>query len=610
MRWAVLGLIVAVAPFSSPQARADEAPVPESQNAGSQNTADSLASAKIIGQAAPAFSLRDQYGKPHTLADYADRKLIVLAFLGNECPLAKLYAVRLAEIEKQYAQQGVTVLGINANRQDSLTEITTFARQHELTFPILKDTGNELADALAAKRTPEVYLLDAERKVRYVGRIDDQYGIGFQRPAPTRRDLTVALDDLLAGKSVSQSTTEAPGCLIGRVAKKSPQGEVTYAKQISRLLNDRCVSCHHAGEIAPFPLTSFDEAVGWAATIREVIKEERMPPWFANPAHGKFANDARLTAEQKQLVYDWVDDGCPEGDAKDLPTPPQLADGWQIPEPDKIIYIQEKPNKVAAQGVLPYRYFIVDPFLKEDKWVKAIEARPGNRSVVHHIIVGFIKPKQPPRLGLGGGTLVGYAPGMPAAKYPDGAALFVPAGSKVVFQIHYTPNGSPAEDRSCVGLVYADPKEVRERVDGDEAANTRLWIPAGAENHEVHSHHTFGSDVRLVSMTPHMHMRGKAFRYEAQYPDGRREILLDVPRYDFNWQLRYDLTEPKLLPSGTKLLCTAHFDNSEHNLSNPDPKRNVHWGDQTWDEMMIGYFTTLPGQASPPPAQGQPMAGE
>jgi peroxiredoxin len=550
----------------------------------------------IVGQKSPEFSLRDQYGKPHALSDYAGRKLLVLAFLGNECPLAKLYAGRLEHVAQEYGPQGVTVLGINSNRQDTLTEIGAFARQHSLTFPILKDVGNSLADGLGAVRTPQVFVLDGDRVVRYAGRIDDQYGVGFQRPTPTRRDLASAVDELLAGRDVSKPVTQAGGCLIGRVAKTEPQGPVTYSNQISRLLNERCVNCHHAGDIAPFPLTSYEEAVGWAPTVREVVQEGRMPPWFANPAHGKFANDARLGDVERQLIYDWVDNGCPEGDLKDLPESPKFVEGWQIPEPDKVVYIQEKPVKVAAQGTLPYRYFLVDPFFKEDKWIKAIEARPGNRSVVHHIIVGFVRPKQPARLGLGGGALVGYAPGMPPSKYPEGAALRVPAGSKVVFQIHYTPNGMPQEDRSCVGLVFADPSEVRERIDGDEAANTRLRIPAGADNHQERSHHRFGEDVRLVSMTPHMHMRGKAFRYEARYPDGRQEILLDVPKYDFNWQMRYDLAEPKLLPRGTELLCTAHYDNSESNLSNPDPMRNVGWGEQTWDEMMIGYFTTLPGQ--------------
>lgn len=564
---------------------------------------------ELIGRQAPAFTLRDQYGKPHALADYADRKLVVLAFLGNECPLVKLYAGRLEQIAQEYGPRGVAVLGVNANRQDALTEMTAFSQQHKLTYPLLKDAGNVVADALAASRTPQVFVLDASRTVRYAGRVDDQYGIGFQRPSPTRRDLVAALDELLAGHEVSQPVTEAPGCLIGRMTKVEPQGTVTYANQISRLLNERCANCHHAGDIAPFPMTSYDEIVGWASTIREVVEEERMPPWHANPAHGKFSNDGRLSAAEKQLIYDWVDNGCPEGNAKDLPTPPQFAEGWQIPQPDQIVYIQEKPVKVAAKGVLPYRYFLVDPFFKEDKWIKAIEARPGNRAVVHHIIVGFSKPKEHPRLGLGGGSLVGYAPGMPPAKYPEGAAMFVPKGSKISFQVHYTPNGTEQLDRSSVGIVFADPKEVRERVDGDEAANTHFRIPAGADNFAVESRHHFHKDVRLVSMTPHMHMRGKAFRYEAEYPDGRTEILLDVPRYDFNWQMRYDLAVPKLLPSGTRLHCTALFDNSENNLSNPDPKRNVGWGEQTWDEMMIGYFTTLPGE-SPAPANSQPMAGQ
>lgn len=550
-----------------------------------------------IGKKAPEFSLRDQYGKPHALADYAADKVVVIAFLGNECPLARLYATRLNDLAAEYASKGVKFLGANSNRQDALTEIAAFARQLNISFPLLKDTGNTLADALGAERTPQVFVLDAERTVRYQGRIDDQYGIGFQRPAVTERDLAVALDALLAGKAIAKSVTDAPGCLIGRVAKKESRGDVTYHKQISRILNERCVACHRSGEIGPFPLTSYEEAVGWAPTVLEVVNEGRMPPWFATEAHGVFSNDARLSDEEKRLITAWVEDGCPEGNAKDAPTSPSFAEGWQIPTPDLIVPIDDVPAKVAAKGTLPYRYFIVDPYFKEDKWIKAVEARPGNRAVVHHIIVGFIRPGEQPRLGLGGGSLVGYAPGMPPQKYPDGAALFVARGSKIVFQVHYTSNGTPQEDLSSVGIVFAKPEEVKEKVNGDEAANTRLRIPAGADNFPVHSRHVFHEDVRLLSMTPHMHMRGKSFKYEAVYPGGRREVLLDVPRYDFNWQLRYDLAEPKFLPRGTHLECTAHFDNSSENLNNPNPKRSVGWGEQTWDEMMIGYFTTLPGEA-------------
>lgn len=550
-------------------------------------------SAPVVGRKIADFSLRDYRGKTYKLSDLADKKLVVIAVLGTECPLAKLYAPRLADLCEEYETQGVAFWGLDANRQDSLAEIGAYVRTHELQFPILKDANNEIADRLGAVRTPEVFVLDKNRVVRYWGRIDDQYGISVQRPAPTRRDLKAALDELLWGLPVSQPVTPAVGCFVGRVSKKPPQGEVTYSNQISRLLNERCVSCHRPGEIAPFPLTNFDETVGWAETIREVVDEGRMPPWFADPKHGKFLNDARLTADEKQLVRDWVKNGCPEGDRGQLPESPKFTAGWQIDEPDQIIYIADKPVDVPAEGVVAYQYFVVDPGFKEDKWIKMAEARPGNRAVVHHIVASF-RTGGAIGVRVGERGQVGYAPGMPPAVYPEGAALLIPAGSKLVFQVHYTPNGSPHKDRSYIGLKFAKPEEVKEQIGGGLVAQIKLAIPPGDDNYEAQSTHTFSAPARLITLTPHMHLRGKSFRYEAEYPDGQREILLDIPRYDFNWQLRYDFAEPKLMPKGTKLICTAHYDNSEENLSNPNPKATVRWGDQTWDEMMIGYFTSLP----------------
>jgi peroxiredoxin len=547
----------------------------------------------VIGRKIADFALRDHRGKTYKLSDLSDKKLVVIAVLGTECPLAKLYAPRLADLADEFESKGVAFLGLDANRQDSLTEIGAYVRVHELQFPMLKDTGNEVADRLGAVRTPEVFVLDKDRVVRYWGRIDDQYGIGVQRPAPMRRDLAVAIEELLWGLPVSQAITPVTGCFVGRVSKKTPHGDVTFANQISRLLNQKCVSCHRAGEIAPFPLTSYEEAVGWADTIREVVDEGRMPPWFADPQHGKFLNDARLSDGEKQLIRDWVNNGCPEGDRGQLPQPPKFTAGWQIEEPDLVIYIADKPVDVPAQGVVAYQYFVVDPGFTEDKWIKMAEARPDNRAVVHHIVASFRTGGAiGPRVGERG--QVGYAPGMPPAVYPEGAALLVPAGSKIVFQVHYTPNGSAQKDRSYVGLKFADPKEVKEKIGGGMVAQIKLAIPPGDDNYEAQAVHTFNAPARMITLTPHMHLRGKAFRYEAEYPDGRREILLDIPRYDFNWQLRYDFAEPKLMPKGTKLICTAHYDNSEENLSNPNPKAMVHWGDQTWDEMMIGYFTSLP----------------
>ncbi|HET6879425.1 MAG TPA: redoxin domain-containing protein [Pirellulales bacterium] len=548
---------------------------------------------EAIGRKIETFELRDYRGKTHALSDFGEKPVVVVVFLGCECPLAKQYAPRLRKLAEEYGSRGVAFLGIDSNSQDTLTELAAYARVHEIEFPLLKDAGNVVADQFGAERTPEAFVLDRDRKVCYRGRIDDQFLIGKQRPAPTRRDLALAIDELLAGKDVSVAKTDALGCHIGRVPKRLRQGEVTYSNQIARLLQQKCVECHRSGEIAPFPLTDYEEVVGWAETVQEVVHEGRMPPWFANPEFGKFANDARLSDEEKRLLDDWVAAGCPEGDRTQLPPPREFTVGWQIPQPDQVIFIRDEPVTVQAEGTVAYQYYSVDPGFKEDKWIKAAECRPDNRAVVHHIVAFFVPAGEKLRDGLRG-AMVGYAPGMPPNQFDEGTAMLVPAGSRVVFQLHYTPNGSEQKDRSSLGLVFADPATVTMRVGGGMAGNRFFQIPPGDGNYEVGSHHKFDKDVRLMTLTPHMHLRGKSFRYEAEYPDGSREVLLDIPRYDFNWQLRYRLLEPKLMPKGTKLVCTAHFDNSAENLANPDPTQAVRWGDQTWEEMMIGYFSTLP----------------
>ncbi len=562
-------------------AAAKQAPAAESQPKVSSH----------IGRRIEPFSLRDFRGKTFALQDFQQNKLLVVAFVGTECPLAKLYAARLVKLAEEYAGQGIGVVAINANVQDSISELAHFAKTHAITFPLLKDPGNKVADAFGAKRTPEVFLLDADRVVRYWGRIDDQYGVGFQRDKVSRRDLAVAIDELLAGKPVSEPACESVGCYIGRVTEPDPDCEITYCDQVARILQKRCVECHRAGQIAPFALTSYDEVVGWAETMAEVIEDGRMPPWHANPKYGHFANDARMSDEEKQQIFTWVEAGAPQGDPKKLPEPRKYAEGWRIPQPDLVLYMSKKPFRVPAEGEVRYQYLEVDPGFKEDKWVRAAECRPDNRAVVHHIIAIIRPPGGRGRLGgIKPGWLAATAPGAPPMILPDGMAKRVPAGSTIVFQMHYTPNGSVQYDRSCVGMVFADPKTVRKEVGTRDAVNRRFVIPAGADNYEVRSNRTFHEDTLLLSMFPHMHLRGKSFRYVAHYPDGASEILLDVPHYDFNWQNGYALAEHKLLPAGTKVECVAHFDNSQSNLANPDPTDAVRWGDQTWEEMMIGYF--------------------
>jgi peroxiredoxin/mono/diheme cytochrome c family protein len=559
-----------------------------------------------IGRQIENFSLRDFRGKEVSLDDFKKAPAVVVAFLGTECPLVNLYAGRISDLAQAYAKHGVATLVINANTQDSITEIAHWNDKHKLDIPVLKDVGNVVADKFGAVRTPEFFVLDADRKIRYWGRFDDQYGIGYQRPEPTQKYVAASLDEVLAGKEVTAPLSESIGCYIGRVKKADEASEVTYSKQIARIFQKSCVECHRADEIAPFALTSYEEAQGWAEMIDEVVQEQRMPPWHASSEHGKFRNDPRLSDEDKQLIRRWVEAGAPQGDPKDLPEPRKFAEGWRIGKPDQIIKINAKPFKVPATGAVDYQYVVVDPGFKEDKWIKGAECRPGNRSVVHHIIA-FVRPPnagapddehpagRPQRASgtIESDWLAAYAPGAPPMNLPQGLAKFVPAGSKLVFQMHYTPNGTAAEDVSELGLVFADAAKVRKEVGTWRAVNPRFAIPPGASNHEVKAEHTFRKDTLILAMFPHMHLRGKSFRYEALFADGTKRVLLDVPRYDFGWQNSYVPDEPVVMPAGSKLLCTAHFDNSENNLSNPDPKATVHWGDQTWEEMMIGYFSMI-----------------
>jgi len=551
-----------------------------------------------VGHTVKAFELKDLQGVTHTLAEMEKAPAVVVTFLGVECPLAKLYAPRLTELAQEFSQQGVVFLAIDANAQDSLAEMTHFARTYHLSIPFLKDPGNVVADLFQAERTPEVFVLDRDRIVRYRGRIDDQYGfqtgVGYQRPQAEKRELAVAVQQVLAGQPVAESVTRAPGCLIGRVQHANEQSEVTFSNQIARIFQNRCVQCHRDGEIAPFSLTNYDEVVGWAPMIAEVVQENRMPPWHADPKFGHFANNSQLSDEEKACIAKWVANGAPQGNPQDLPTPRTFTAGWQISKPDVVIPMSDKPFTVPAEGKVEYQYFTADPGFKEDVWVREAEARPGNNAVVHHIIV-FVIPPGETRTFMGEGTglsnmLVGTAPGNPPARCRPGMGIRIPAGSKLLFQMHYTANGAEQQDLSSLGLVLADPATITREVKTDMAINLGFTVPAGADNHEVVANRNFKVDTMILSFMPHMHLRGKAFRYELHYADGTMETLLDIPRYDFNWQNSYELAEPKLAPKGSKLRCVAHFDNSEDNLANPNPKEPVRWGEQTWEEMMIGFF--------------------
>jgi peroxiredoxin len=545
-----------------------------------------------VGKKIDAFALKDIDGKTRALADFQEKKVVVVVFVGTQCPINNLFMPRLVELHDSYAEKGVQFVAINANRHDTPEAIAEHARKHKLPFPVLRDPGNQVADRFGAERVPEAFVLDGDRVVRYQGRIDDQYGIGYQRAQPTRRDLALAIDEVLAGKKVSVAAAPAAGCHITRVAAPlRAEATVTYAQHVSRILQNRCQECHRPGQIGPMPLLTYDDASAWAATIKEVVEERRMPPWHADPKHGKFSNDRSLSAEDRAALLTWIKQGCPKGDNADLPKPRVFVDGWTIGKPDRVFTMSQPftvPAKVSRQGIR-YQQFYVKTNFEQDVWVSAAEAKPGNPAVVHHIIVYVLDKGKRNGFDIGDGFLVGFAPGDIGVKYPAGAAKKIPKGATLMFQMHYTPNGTEQKDQSSVGLVFAKepPKnEVKTRA----ISNFFFQIPPGAAKHQVKSATSFSRDARLWSLLPHMHLRGKSFEYQLVYPDGKREVLLSVPRYDFAWQATYFPTEPKFIPAGSRIECTAYFDNSANNPNNPDPRASVRFGEQTWEEMMIGFI--------------------
>jgi hypothetical protein len=364
----------------------------------------------------------------------------------------------------------------------------------------------------------------------------------------------------------------------------------TFAKDVAPILFKNCASCHRTGEIAPMSLLTYKEARPWARAIREKVLSREMPPWHADPQHGEWANDRRMSQSDIDTLVRWVDTGAKEGDPKDLPPPPNFASGWQIGEPELIFRMPEEFT-VPAEGTVKYMYFTVPSNFTEDKYISAMEARAGDLSVVHHIVIYVREPgnERPKKQDIGTGLLGALSPGMTPFMAAPGTAKLIKAGSQIVFQMHYTPSGKVTKDRSMVGLKFAK-GPVEKVITTTAAYDMRFAIPPNAGNYEVKAVSVIEEDTEIVSFSPHMHLRGKDFTYRAIYPDGRSEILLSVPRYDFNWQVYYYPKKPLKLPKGTKIEGIAHFDNSVKNVLNPDPNREVRFGEQTWDEMMNGFY--------------------
>ncbi len=526
-------------------------------------------------------------------ATASDRQLTAVCFLGTECPMARVYTVQLNALQTEFAAQGVRIVGVMSNRQDTPEDIAEYADQLQTTFPLVHDDQNQIADRYGAQRTPEVFLLDSQLKLRYHGRIDDRLAPGIARAEASREDLRTAIEELLADKPVSIPATTALGCIIGRVPKTdapidNAQG-ITYTNQVARVLQRHCIECHRPGEIGPFAMDRYEQVVGWAETMMETVEQHRMPPWHADPEFGDYANARIMPEEDKQILRDWIDGGLQRGDDADLPAPLEFTEGWNLPRtPDLEVAMRARPFTVPKDGVVEYQYFVADPGLEEDTWVTAAQVIPGRASVVHHAIV-FVRPPDDSEFS-GIGWLSAYIPGQRVHAMPPGYARKIPAGSKFVFQMHYTPNGVQQADITRVGLVTCDVSQVSHEVFTLMALDQDFEIPAGAENFPVEASTTWlPEQAELLAITPHMHFRGKSFRLFGA--SGSDETLLYVPQYDFNWQHTYLLQKPIPLDAfDFGLQFKATFDNSANNPFNPDPTQTITWGDQTWEEMAVAFF--------------------
>jgi peroxiredoxin len=549
-----------------------------------------------VGRQFPDFSFTTREGRVLSIVDLLKEKGLVIAMTSTTCPVSKRYADTLAHLHQQLAGKGIALLLVNPFSSEDDHEIDAFLELHHLSAPYVNDRDKSIARALRATSTTEVLLLDPNRTLIYRGAIDDQFGLGYHLEAPRHQFLLDAVDALIAGQKPRVGATEAPGCELDlSTGTVLSAGEVTYHRDVARILQQHCIQCHRPKGIAPFSLESIDEVQDRAKTIRRVVEQGHMPPWFAAPIpvgmENPWANDRSLSLRDKSDLLAWLaSSDRPLGDFADAPAPVSFPENWTIPEPDAVLQLP-KAFEIKADGTMPYQHAVVETGLTEDKWVEAVEILPTERDVVHHVIVRLL-PKGGDLKKLGDAAesfWAAYVPGNGARVFPPGFGRRLPAGAKLVFQIHYTPNGRAVKEQMRIGLVFAKHRpEYESKVVGID--QKRLQIPPFEANHLETRERTAPFDLYVTSFMPHMHVRGKAFKYEVLFADGHAETLLDIPHYDFNWQLSYDLKQPKFIPKGTRVRVSAVFDNSAQNKANPDPSKLVKWGEQTTDEMMIGYM--------------------
>ncbi len=494
-------------------------------------------------------------------------------------------------LDARYAANDIQFVGVFCSARDTVMEMASFALDQELRFPVVKDEDQKVCTALGVDRVPQVALLDGERRLVYRGRISDQYRVSGTQPFAHREDLENALDELLAGKSISVKETPVEGCKITPPHNRTFDQTPTFYGDVSAILQKRCQGCHHAGTPAPFALTTYDETKDHAEMVAEVVRDERMPPWYASAKHNLFLNAPGMTAEERAKVVAWVNGSCPAGDPARGPAPLLFGDhGWRIGEPDLVVTMRAA-DKIKAEGFIPYKYVVLPYTFKEDKYVNAIEIRPHNRNVVHHCNVGYFNIRK-----LKGGYdtfITSHVPGgqpmdlRPRHPSDPQVAYQIPGGSSLILQIHYTTTGK--EEESLISVGFRSPRNGVDKISRHFILDPHnIAITPGDPMWRLSEKYTIPGKATLLGMFAHMHLRGRDMTFIAEYPSGQREELLQIPNYNFDWQLAYEVRNP--LPPGTTIEAVAHFDNSRFNPYNPDPDRKVPYGPATHDEMFNAFI--------------------
>lgn len=551
-----------------------------------------------------SFNLPDTEGARHTQAEFRQSKAVVFMFIADDCPISNAYAPELARLYAAYAPRGLAFYAVHSDPDVSAEEVRKHSKDYGYPFPTLLDRKQQLARYTGVTTTLEIAVLSPSGELLYRGRVDDRtVDFGKIRPHATRQDLRIALDEILADKPVSVRFTKSLGCAIP-FKDGNKQSRVTFSHDVAPILYRQCAGCHHPGEVAPFPLLAYGDAAKRAALIAQVTASRYMPPWEPEPGYGRFQGERRLSDAEIATLRQWADAGAPEGDPAELPAAPHYREGWQLGTPDLTVRMP-KPFSIAADGPDQYECFVVPLNLPSDRYVRAIEFRPGAPSVVHHALflldaghVARQKGESYPCFGTPGflpsGALGGWTPGTQPFRAAGGLQLILRKGSTLVMQIHYHPSGKPEEDQSTLGLYFTSQPPSKWIAD-IALVSHRIDIAPGDCDYKVHDHFTTPVDVEAVGIIPHAHYICKDMKGWAMLPDGTKKWLIWIRDWNFDWQEQYRYAEPVKLPAGTRLEMEFTYDNSETNPRNPShPPKRVTWGPGTTDEMAGLHVQVVP----------------